>query len=602
MQHKSKCRKNSAIIAAADAPINDFIEKSKLSYCESESDDSTELDISVCSSHPGIRSTLYHSAQQLKNEMQRTMENYRMKRLPAKEDLQLTSCMKSVPPALFNFLSVLTGKSNEPPDCEATNLCIDSNANRKILSICQDICSLYSNGKYVTPKSYALGIATRHITGSSHMSRLLAGLGHSISYDSAVCAETAMALNQLDTAEVLPAGFKKKTLTMLVFDNIDFSEETLSGAGSTHHTNGIIIQLEADQTPPIPQTYSNPRRQKSFQPIDVEIAPCFLSCKQGPQSTLGSMMMSPSECKLIAKKSFSQDRAYVTMKAVIPADTTSPLPGWTAFNISLSSAFQKSKIHYLPVIESSPTELATVKYLLNSAIEWSEKLQLPSIIVVFDQAIYSKAQQLRWSDPVMERRLVLRLGEFHTCMSFLSILGKRYKNSGFEDVLIEAEIIAEGSMNGVLSGHMYNRSIRAHKLMFEAMARLQLLEYLDNCDGTEGELFIKTAKELHEEYKKSQTFDQARCSQLDDMFQGFKEDRCKESPTYNFWNSYIEMVMTLLAFIRGTRLSDWNLHLASLRLMLPWYFAYDRTHYSRFVDVVTLILASLNRLHYSTRA
>ena len=46
-----------------------------------------------------------------------------------------------------------------------------------------------------------------------------------------------------------------------------------------------------------------------------------------------------------------------------------------------------------------------------------------------DQAIYCRAQHIRWQDDVFQRGLVLRLGEFHTAMVFLGTIGKRYCNN-----------------------------------------------------------------------------------------------------------------------------------------------------------------------------
>ena len=50
--------------------------------------------------------------------------------------------------------------------------------------------------------------------------------------------------------------------------------------------------------------------------------------------------------------------------------------------------------------------------------------------------------------------------------------------------------------------------------------------------------------------------------------------------TFRFWNSYLDMVEVLLLFPRGTREGNWNLHLASVRCMLSWIFAYDYINYS----------------------
>ena len=40
--------------------------------------------------------------------------------------------------------------------------------------------------------------------------------------------------------------------------------------------------------------------------------------------------------------------------------------------------------------------------------------------------------------------------------------------------MIEAEIIAQGSVKGVHSGKHYDRAIRCHKILYEAMERMRL--------------------------------------------------------------------------------------------------------------------------------
>ena len=39
---------------------------------------------------------------------------------------------------------------------------------------------------------------------------------------------------------------------------------------------------------------------------------------------------------------------------------------------------------------------------------------------------------------------------------------------GLKDICIEAGIVAEGSINGVLDGKHYNRAVRVHKYIYEA--------------------------------------------------------------------------------------------------------------------------------------
>ena len=63
--------------------------------------------------------------------------------------------------------------------------------------------------------------------------------------------------------------------------------------------------------------------------------------------------------------------------------------------------------------------------------------------------------------------VVLRVGVFHTIRTFLSVIGKRFQDAGLRDVMIKSGVISdEGSVFGVRT---YNRAIRFHKLMYEAL-------------------------------------------------------------------------------------------------------------------------------------
>ena len=61
-----------------------------------------------------------------------------------------------------------------------------------------------------------------------------------------------------------------------------------------------------------------------------------------------------------------------------------------------------------------------------------ELLYLQCLVLVFDEAIYSKVQQIRWKTPEFTERFAVRLGDFHATMSFLSTIGKRFREAGLE--------------------------------------------------------------------------------------------------------------------------------------------------------------------------
>ena len=66
-------------------------------------------------------------------------------------------------------------------------------------------------------------------------------------------------------------------------------------------------------------------------------------------------------------------------------------------------------------------------------------------------------------------------------MVFLTVIGKRHAESGLEDVLIESKAFGPTTVDAIMRGKMYNRSIRAHKMVYEAMQRLLWKEFGDWC-------------------------------------------------------------------------------------------------------------------------
>lgn len=91
-----------------------------------------------------------------------------------------------------------------------------------------------------------------------------------------------------------------------------------------------------------------------------------------------------------------------------------------------------SRIGYLPVIDASPTEFATIHTILKRYTEIADRLQLQYATLVFDEAMYSKVQQVRRKNDNFYNRFIVRLGEFHVFMSFLSSTAKIFQDGGLK--------------------------------------------------------------------------------------------------------------------------------------------------------------------------
>lgn len=246
--------------------------------------------------------------------------------------------------------------------------------------------------------------------------------------------------------------------------------------------------------------------------------------------------------------------------------------------------------------------MKTVNAVFEKSISIADELELDSIVLVFDLAFYAKAQQVRWHNSDFMDRTVVRLGEFHTCMSLLSVIGKRFLDSGLSDVIFEAEVIAQGSLQSVMKGRHYNRSVRTLKIVSEALRRLQLEEFLEFLDDAQREEFKNISRQLREAFPQSlfiESVDSPDFQNFERKFSLHVQQKCEKLPTYAFWHSYLEMADLLLTFVRATREGDWDLHLATAAKMLPWYFSYNHLNYARYLPVYLSEMGCLQTTHPS---
>ena len=71
------------------------------------------------------------------------------------------------------------------------------------------------------------------------------------------------------------------------------------------------------------------------------------------------------------------------------------------------------------------------------------------------------------------------MGGFHIILNYLSLMGKKYEGSGLEDLLIESGEYGSGTIAAIMRGKSYNRSVRAHMLVLEALFRLQWRSFVN---------------------------------------------------------------------------------------------------------------------------
>ncbi len=369
-----------------------------------------------------------------------------------------------IPQLLETFLQVLlTGKNGKVSD----------RVNLIVKSIGQDIIYTVSRGQLKLPKHILLSYAVKSLTGNVETIKCLNRLGHSISYTHMTEIDTALCLKKManmpGVGVPLPESVEPEFHTTLAFDNIDRVEETLSGSGTSHRVNGIIIQpkVHGPKFPVKPVENTPKGKQRTLLHfVDDQHLPPYIAGEK----------TCPPICNRQYVEDYANEEAWkkTFMWFLCRLHSSQEVPSWTGYNIKVKENFDiyAENLGYLPTINAPATNMSTVLEILNQSANIIEELYLDSIICVFDQALYAKAAEIKWKYPERFGKIILRLGAFHTTCTLLAIIGKRFRDAGLRDLCIEANIIAEGSISSVLDGKMYNRGIRTHKLIYEALLKL----------------------------------------------------------------------------------------------------------------------------------
>ena len=132
-------------------------------------------------------------------------------------------------------------------------------------------------------------MTVRHLSGSAQLIGLLNGFGYSVSTSVVLNHDTAIANQEMRRGDnALPPSIQPGKHTILIYDNNDFGEETLTGRGTTHNTNGIVVQRGSGLGKERPQQVDRPSvkrtRERSVLPPPVDIAKYYGGKKEGPKA------------------------------------------------------------------------------------------------------------------------------------------------------------------------------------------------------------------------------------------------------------------------------------------------------------------------------
>ena len=150
------------------------------------------------------------------------------------------------------------------------------------------------------------------------------------------------------------------------------------------------------------------------------------------------------------------------------------VPGWTAFHAVISNRPSvPTNIGYCQAFPSPPSDFNTVYTVLEREETLFGRIEEELIILTWDEALYSKAQIIKWRNANEFENPFNRMGGFHRATNYMGDIGTIMEGSWFEDCLVELGICSSAVISKINGEKNYNRGMRAHKLLFEAISSLK---------------------------------------------------------------------------------------------------------------------------------
>ena len=209
--------------------------------------------------------------------------------------------------------------------------------------------------------------------------------------------------------------------------------------------------------------------------------------------------------------------------------------------------------------------------------------------VTFDQPLFAKADDICLAKSREFDRFFLRLGGFHTLMSYMGGVGFNMRGSGAEDLL--GIIYAPKTVEHMMNGKAYARALRGHLLVSAAVVKLMLEQKPGCLKGVS----IQHLKTLHELLLRGSCdpdvmMNTHTVSQLTHIIDGITKEFATESRTGKLWVNYITQVQMIRLFIYAERTGDLDLHMYCITQMIPIFHASGHFAYAkssrRYLDIM----------------
>ena len=520
--------------------------------------------------------SMVHVALQLRRDLLKQPKNTKAK---VNDD----NCMQCVPESVYMFLTLLLGGQEllEGFDQEEPAAVTRK---RNVLNIGQDLLYAVTMSKNIPPKQYSMGLTLHQATRDDILVKMFHSALQCMTYDEVLAADTAMAernIAHIDpvTGAIVPKKFIPGRPVTQGVDNIDILKESTDAnhpgfhgiqhvgyqLGPNHKDDGLDEQIFSKHTIEVPKVLGK------VEEVSVPIV------KDPPPSNVTLDTFDTTSTEHLEHVPRAKDMAFVLVRTQMTGNERikNHNANWTTMNQyqSRQKLITKTEVGFMPLLHAPADDYSSLYTIFRRAIHVNDLLGNDYAMVIIDQALFCRAMELKWSVPEF-RRIIFRLGGFHTDTTYQSTIGDHMEENGLKEMWMQAKVIGPIKADKVLRGKSYKTAMRLHKLTYQALWRLLVPQLLEFCREHNYDLhndLVTLASNTSDDADLLPLINRCTTEEFRVMLIEFVEYRVGENTNFQHWWSYMEMVQILLLHTRAQREGDWDLKIHAFKCMLPHF-------------------------------
>lgn len=392
--------------------------------------------------------------------------------------------------------------------------------------------------------------------------------------------------------------------------NICFSRfvDTIGGHDTLHDTVGIIYQDVVDnpvsaaavETQICTTDHGSKKRRRRNYNGDAAYIPHY------SKQPMLIETLSPLEDLLKVASCTSQD----VFKKIYFAWSTAHflsiprVPMWVGFNnLIYEDKSRKQKVSYLTTINQSPTSAAVVRETMIRCKKAAEELGEDYIQVTYDLGIAKIALQIQSTEKPVFDYIFIHLGIFHVLLAYFKAIGKFIDGSGICEALVDAGLLASGSVNGFISGKHFNRCKRLYPLLAVVIQILHFEEYLEKKKITLGEEESNKIKNFLSTRTEKPALDDTKLSKMMDEYEAYENRtlKGKHGKTPQYYMMFVRFVKYSMMLNASVRTGDLELLKLSLSKVVSLFFIFNQQNYARYLTKYLDNLVNVDKTHPGLR-